>query len=98
MLENIIRGGGVRNMFKFELGLEAKDKVTGFKGIITGRCEYLYGCAQYGLVPKVSKEGKRQGIEYFDEGRIEITGRGILPKEVKVKKPGAEINLDSPEK
>lgn len=31
-------------MFRLELGLEVKDIVTGFRGIITGRCEYLTGC------------------------------------------------------
>lgn len=78
------------------MGKEAKDKITGFRGIIVSKVEYLYGCAQYGIVPKVTKEGKREGIEYFDEGRIIIIGKGITPKEVKVERNGAENNIDSP--
>lgn len=81
--------------FKFDLGQEAMDKVTGFKGIILGRIEYLFGCNQYGLVPKVNKEGKIGDTNWFDEGRIEIIGKGILPKEVKVEKNGG-INRDCP--
>lgn len=70
-----------------ELGQKAKDKVTGFTGIIIGRCKYLYGCTQYGLVPE-SKDGKTSEAVWFDEGRLIIVGRGILPKEVKAKKNG----------
>ena len=36
-------------MFKFELGIMAKDRVSGFKGIIMVRAEYLTGCIKYGL-------------------------------------------------
>lgn len=62
---------------EIKLGLKAKDKITGFEGIIIGKCEYLTGCNQYGLTPK-SKEGEKiLSTEWFDEGRIEITGNGI---------------------
>lgn len=80
---------------EIELGKEAKDVITGFNGIITAKVNYLYGCTQYGIVPKVSKTGKRE-IEYFDEGRIRIIGKGILSKSVVADRPGAEVNLDSP--
>ena len=79
-----------------KLGVEVRDKVTGFKGIVVGEANYLYGCTRHGISPKVSKDGKRQEIEWFDEGRLEIIGKGILPKEVKSKKNGAEFNEDDP--
>ena len=80
--------------FIFELGKEAKDKITGFKGIIVGRVEYLFGCNQYGIAPKsIGTDGKLNDTNYFDEGRIEIIGKGILPKEVRVEKNGGE-NID----
>lgn len=78
-----------------KLGQQAKDKITGFTGIIIGKVEYLYGCTQYGLAPKIDKEGKINKTEWFDEGRIEILGRGILPKDVKGKKDGG-VNRDCP--
>lgn len=85
-------------MFMYELGAEAKDKITGFQGIITGRVEYLYGCNQYGLNPKIRKDGKLGDICYFDEGRIEIIGKGITAKSVQAEKPGADFNRDRPSK
>ena len=83
-------------MFMFELGLEAEDKITGIKGVIVGRIEYLFGCNQYGLAGKVSKEGKKPDTEWFDEGRIKIVGKGIKPEEVRVEKNGADFNRDCP--
>jgi hypothetical protein len=56
-----------------ELGLKAKDKITGFEGIITGRSQYLYGCDQYCIVPP-AKESKMEDAQWFDEGRIQVLG------------------------
>ena len=76
------------------LGKEAKDKITGFEGIIIGKINYLFGCAQYGIAPK-SKDGKVKDTNWFDEGRVEIIGNGIAPEEVKVEKNGG-VNRDCP--
>lgn len=67
-----------------ELGQEAEDKVTGFKGILVARHQYITGCDQYTLSPKTQK-GECKDAESFDEGRISVTGRGINPKEVQTK-------------
>ena len=72
-------------------GKKATDKVTGFTGVITAKALYMYGCAQYLLVPKVDKDGKRQDGEWFDEGRIEIGGEEINPDSVKAEKNGCEV-------
>ena len=77
------------------LGKKAKDKITGFSGIIIGKINYLMGCDQYGLTPPIGKDGRTVDTQWFDEGRIEIIGNGIQPKTVKVKKPGG-INRDAP--
>ena len=76
----------------FDLGKQARDKVTGFKGIITGHAKHLYGCDTYGLTPAVDKDGKVTDAYWFDEGRIEITGEGINPADVKAEKNGAGSN------
>ena len=80
---------------EIKLGKEAKDKVTGFKGIIIGKADYLYGCTQYALKPKVDKSGKPMDTEWFDDGRIEIIGQGVAPKEVRGTKNGGP-NEDAP--
>jgi hypothetical protein len=76
------------------LGKKARDKVTGFTGIIIGRIEYLFGCNQYGLAPEVVN-GEIKDTNWFDEGRIEVIGNGILPEEVTAARPGG-INRDCP--
>ena len=85
-------------MTEIKLGQEGQDKITGFKGIIIGKCDYLFGCNQYGLAPQVydKKALKRGYTEWFDEGRIKVIGKGILPKSVMAKAPGADINRDRP--
>jgi hypothetical protein len=43
-----------------KLGDKAKDTVSGFAGIVTGRFEYLNGCVRLQIEPdKLDKEGKR---------------------------------------
>lgn len=78
-----------------QLGKEGKDKITGFSGIIVARVEYLYGCNQYGIAPKVGEDGTVKDTTFFDEGRIEVTGPGILPEEVQTDVKGG-INRDAP--
>ncbi|MDO8972182.1 MAG: hypothetical protein Q7U74_15920 [Saprospiraceae bacterium] len=78
-----------------ELGQKAKDKITGFEGIITGRASYLYGCDQYVLSPAVDEKGLIIKGEWFDEGRLEITGTGVNAADVQVEKRGGP-NRDAP--
>ena len=79
-------------MFKHELGKQAKDKITGFEGILVGRAEHLFGCNTYGIAPQVydKEKGKRGDTEWFDEGRIQIIGEGITAEEVSTDKPGCD--------
>lgn len=55
-----------------KFGVSAKDKITGLKGIITAKAEYITGCNQYLLQPKVSESGDFKEGKWVDEGRIEI--------------------------
>ena len=61
-------------MFKIELGKTVKDSITGFKGIATGRVEYLTGCRQY-LVASKSEKNKPGDSLWLDEDRL--TGASI---------------------
>lgn len=81
------------------LGKKAKDKITGFEGIIIGKIIYLFGCHQYGIAPQGydKEKGTRFETQWFDEGRIEIIGDGITAEEVKSKSgDGPDFNFDSP--
>ncbi len=78
--------------FIFELGAKAKDKITGFTGIIVGRADHITGCNTYGLKGKLDKDGTPQEAEWFDEGMIVITGKGIKPNSVKAKDNGGPLS------
>lgn len=69
--------------FKFELGKEAQDTITGFKGYIIWRVEYLTGCNQYGLQPQMKKGDKEAPApKQFEENALTLTGKSItLPAE-----------------
>lgn len=79
---------------RFFLGKQARDKVTGFEGIVIGYTEYLFGCNCYGLAPPAI-DGKCPDTLWFDEGRIDIIGEGVSPESVRVVKPGGD-NLYGP--
>ncbi len=55
------------------LGDSAKDVVTGFAGVITGKAEYISGCSQALIVPPVAADGAYREGQWFDIQRIEIT-------------------------
>lgn len=61
-----------------QLGDQAQDIVTGFRGTVIGRCEYLTGCEQVLLIPKVDKDGKRTDGEWFDADRCKVTKAGAV--------------------
>lgn len=70
------RGGGEVSMksFRFELGEVLKDKVTGFKGVVRSRADYLTGCNRYALQPRQLKDdGKPREWTWFDEDELVST-------------------------
>lgn len=54
------------------LGLKAKDKVTGFTGVIATMSFDLYGCVQAVLTPPVDKDGEMKDGKWFDVTRLKI--------------------------
>jgi len=57
------------------LGLEAKDKVTGYSGVVTSLSFDLYGCIQVVLTPECTeKDNGYQRGSWFDIRRLEIIG------------------------
>ncbi len=60
-----------------ELGDEVKDKMSGFKGIVTGIHTYIHGCTRYTICEKKTASEKS-----FDEPQLKI----IAKKKFKVRK------------
>jgi hypothetical protein len=55
---------------KIKLGDRAKDRISGFEGVVTARTEWLTGVVRYGLEPEALRDGKPGEIQWFDEGRL----------------------------
>jgi hypothetical protein len=64
--------GGHVSAFKIELGSQVKDKITGYKGMVIGRTEWLYGCRRYTLQAQELKDGKPVEHIACDEDAIEV--------------------------
>ncbi len=72
------------------LGNEVKDKVSGLIGIACSRIEYLNGCIQYGIQPKL-KKGTTDIVTWnIDEEQLELTKKKV---EVKKKPTGGATKL-----
>lgn len=72
--------------FELDLGLKVKDKITGFTGIITGRIQHITGCDQYCINPqRIKDDGEPSKSCWFDEGRLEILGKGISEEYIESK-------------
>ena len=64
---------------KISLGHKVECKVTGFVGIAVSRIDYLNGCIQYNVKPKVNKHGEDQKSRWIDEQQLLVIGRGVSP-------------------
>ena len=76
--------GGIKmkeHTFKFELGVEGKSNISGYKGLLTSRAQHVNGCDRYWLVPKVGKDGKMQDGYWFDEGEIIIISKKKISRQ-----------------
>ncbi len=62
--------------FRFVHGDTIEDIITGFKGIVTGRADYITGCNQYSVTGRVEKDGAKQehGHMWLDENRVKLDG------------------------
>lgn len=54
-----------------KLGDAAKDKVTGFSGILVAYVVYLAASPQWSIQPPIKSTGEWVDSRYFDEDRIE---------------------------
>ncbi len=59
------------------LGSTVKDRITGFKGVVTGYVTYISGCNQCLVAPPVQKDGKISESHWLDEQRLEVVGKAV---------------------
>ena len=60
-----------------KLGSTVRDKITGFTGVVTGRCEYITGCAQLLIQPKMIG-GLIHDARWYDEPRLEGSSTALF--------------------
>lgn len=65
-------------MKQIQSGVKARDVVTGFEGIVTGKASYLTGCDQYLLAPPVDESGSSRDGKWFDVNRLEVTDHNAI--------------------
>lgn len=56
------------------LGTTQQDRITGFIGVATGYVQYISGCNQVLLVPKITADGKLPESHWYDVQRLEQVG------------------------
>lgn len=58
-----------------QIGERVKDMINGFKGVVTARAEYLYGCVRLLVEPEALKnDGDIREAQWIDEQRLESFG------------------------
>lgn len=78
------------SIFKFDLGAKVEDVVTGYKGVVIHRTEYLNGCIRYGVQTQELKDGKTIESEMFDEQQL--TAVTLMGKEMKIILPDSTLD------
>jgi hypothetical protein len=69
------------------IGRTVKDQITGFEGVVTGRAEYITGCAQLLVQPKMRANSFVEP-RWIDEDRCDVSTRERIG--VTIKNPGPD--------
>ena len=62
-------------MSEIQLGDKVKCKLSGFTGIATARTEFLNGCIQIEVLPKVKKNNEIVEAQSIDEQSLKVITR-----------------------
>jgi hypothetical protein len=54
-------------------GQEVIDRITGFTGIVTGVCDYITGCKQALIQPRIKENGDFVESRWLDMDRLTVT-------------------------
>ncbi len=63
-------------MVDINLGDSAKCRITGFRGVVMGRSEYLFNGRQLLLQSTTLSDGKPMDRVWFDEAELELDTTG----------------------
>jgi len=54
------------------IGRTVEEKVSGFRGVVTGIVYYISGCTQALVAPKMDKDGKVPDSNWWDVQRVVV--------------------------
>jgi len=84
-------------MKEIKLGDKVRDRVTGYEGIATSKTEFLNGCIQIEVTPKLKKGAAIKPEETFgigiDLGQLERVSEGINKKPIKKSTNGGPMRM-----
>lgn len=67
--------------FKFNLGDEVRERITGYAGVVLARTHWLHNCNTYGVKSHELKDGKPIDAIWFDEPSLELLeAKTMTPK------------------
>jgi len=72
-----------------QLGDTARDIVTGFTGVVTGIVDYLTGCNQALMTPRVKEDGTSPEARWVDTDRLEVVDAPRVV--INIRRAGADI-------
>lgn len=70
----------MKSNHSFNLGDLVKDRVTGFKGILTAETRWLNGCVRMNVQPQgINKDGKPFEAQSFDVEQLDLVKAQVAP-------------------
>lgn len=62
----------------YQHGASVRDVITDFAGTAMGICQYISGCTQVLVAPKINADGNKRESEWFDIQRLERVGNEFV--------------------
>lgn len=66
---------------EISLGSKVRDTISGFKGIVVAKTEWLNGCVRITIAPQALHDGKLIDSATFDSEQVEVL-QSAKPKQV----------------
>lgn len=67
----------VLNVFRFACGDRVKDRISGFKGVVINRTEWINGCRRYAVQGEGMHDGLPLDAISLDEEQLERAGKPL---------------------
>jgi hypothetical protein len=61
-----------------ELGDVARDRVSGFEGVVVCESRWLHGCRRVSLAPRTLKDGNVIPFQTFDAPQLEVVTKRVV--------------------